>query len=448
MRQTIGSWGGLTVTAAELAAPDSYLELQIPQGGALPFGNGRSYGDSCPNATGTAIAARQSGRILNFDPASGRIEAEAGVLLSEIIAAAAPYGWFPPVLPGTQFVTLGGAIANDIHGKNHHRKGTFGAHVAEIHLDRSGEGSRVLTPDDESGLFAATVGGLGLTGLIRKAVLQLMPVASSGIRQTTTRFDNLEAYFELAPKADEDHEYAVAWIDSLGRGARFGRGHLIAGDHAAEDDTAGEHKSEGGQPAGAPSQLFTVPFTPPVSPLQGPFLKLFNEAYYRGAPAGASVQTVPFGKFFFPLDRVGRWNRLYGPRGLHQHQSVVPEDSAPDTVRALLECTQESRHGSFLTVLKRFGEAASPGFMSFPRAGYTLTLDFPDKGRGTLKLLEKLDAITLSAGGAVNPYKDRRMSPDTFKASFPLWQRLEDMRDPALISDFWRRTALDEGSTR
>lgn len=412
--------------------PAQYLSQPVLPGSALPFGNGRSYGDTCLNAEGNVITSRAESRVLSFDPSTGLLEAEAGVLLSEVIALSAPQGWFPPVVPGTQFVTLGGAIANDIHGKNHHRKGTFGRHVTEIHLERSGEGRLILKPDDQTGLFAATVGGLGLTGLIRKAVLQLMPVGSSSIRQVTTRFDNLETYFDLVHAADQEHEYAVAWIDSLSTGKYFGRGHLIAGDHVGGD--------VGTEVAAA--QLFRVPFTPPISPLQGPFLSIFNETYFRGSPPGVSAKTVPSGKFFFPLDRIGRWNRLYGPRGLHQHQSVIPEKGAFEIVKSLLECTQKHRHGSFLTVLKRFGDVASPGFMSFPRAGYTLTLDFPDKGLKTLHLLQRLDEITLSAGGGINPYKDRRMSPETFKTSFPQWKLLEEMRDPALLSDFWRRTVL------
>ena len=426
------SWGGLKVINPGWVDPEHFATKLRVRDGALPYGNGRSYGDSCLNASGRAIACRSAARILAFDPLAGVLEAEAGVLLSDIIATVAPHGWLPAVLPGTQFVTLGGAIANDIHGKNHHRRGTFGCHVTEIHLDRSDTGRLVLRPDANAGLFKATIGGMGMTGLIRKATIQLMPIGALSVRQVTTRFDTLEAYFNLAEAADAKHEYAVAWIDSLARGSRFGRGHLICGDH----DTSG------GLAVTNASKRLSVPFTPPASPLQGPFLRLFNELYFRSAPAGRSERTVRHDRFFFPLDGIGDWNRLYGPRGLHQHQSLLPDPAAFDTVKSLLECTQKNGHGSFLTVLKRFGSVTSPGIMSFPRQGYTLTLDFPDKGRTTRALLAKLDEITLSAGGSVNPYKDRRMSPETFHASFPQWPQLEAVRDPALLSDFWRRTAL------
>ncbi|MEP3046783.1 MAG: FAD-binding oxidoreductase [Roseibium sp.] len=431
-RYSIGSWGGLRVAEPDILAPDDFASSPVFEDRALPFGNGRSYGDSCLNSAGRAILSQSNNRILSFNSQIGTLEAEAGVLLSDIIAHVAPHGWFPAVVPGTQFVTLGGAIANDIHGKNHHRRGTFGCHVLNIQLDRSDTDKNPQDIGPGSELFEATIGGMGLTGLIRNATIQLMPIGASQITQVTTRFDNLETYFELAEAADEKHEYAVAWIDSLSKGKQFGRGHLIAGDHA----------EEGEFPQIRSKARLSVPFKPFITPLQGPFLRLFNEAYFRGAPAGTSTKTEQFDKFFFPLDRLGHWNRLYGPRGLHQHQSVLPEAGGFEAVKSLLECTHMLGQGSFLTVLKRFGSVPSPGVMSFPRPGYTLTLDFPDKGKVTLDLLQKLDDITLSVGGAVNPYKDRRMAPETLAASFPEWRTLEALRDPALCSDFWTRTAL------
>ena len=398
----------------------------------LPFGNGRSYGDSCLNDEGLLIDSRDGARIHAFDPIEGILTADAGVLLSEITRRVASAGWFLPVSPGTQFVTLGGAIANDIHGKNHHRRGTFGRWVESFELQRSDRGRLVCSPDENPELFAATISGMGLTGLIRTATIQLLKVPSLSIVQTTTRFERLAEYFALAPEADRRHEYAVAWIDSLRSGLSLGRGHLICGDHAAEGDRAGI----------ARKPLATVPLTPPISPLGGLALRAFNQAYFRKAPAGTTTATVPFDQFFYPLDRIGRWNRLYGPAGLHQHQSVVPLVNAEPVVRALLECAVAHGHGSFLTVLKRFGSSKSPGLTSFPREGYTLTLDFPHRGAKTLVLLAELDAITVSAGGAVNPYKDSRMSAETFAAGFPRWRELETVRDPVILSDFWRRTAL------
>ncbi|SJZ51233.1 FAD-binding oxidoreductase [Consotaella salsifontis] len=426
------SWGRLDrgLAAARRVGPMPFDGAG--SGGVLPFGNGRTYGDSCQNRRGTLLDCRDANRILSFDAASGVVVAEAGALLCDITRLVAPSGWFLPVTPGTQFVTLGGAIANDVHGKNHHRRGTFGRWVLSMEMERSDRGRFVAAPDQNADLFAATIGGMGLTGLIRSAEIQLLAVPSMTIDQTTLRFDRLADYFEAAEEADDGHEYSVAWIDSLASGRRLGRGHLIMGDHAEGGDRSGR----------AHRPLASVPFTPPFSPLSGLSLKAFNEAFFRKVPKGTSRRPSRFEPFFYPLDRVERWNRLYGPGGMHQHQSVVPADVAPEAVRALIECAQLHDHGSFLTVLKRFGSLASPGLFSFPRPGYTLTLDFPHRGEATLKLLAELDRLVVAAGGALNPYKDAHMSPLTFAASYPDWARLESFRDPAIISDFWRRTAM------
>ncbi|MDY8108392.1 FAD-binding oxidoreductase [Fulvimarina sp. 2208YS6-2-32] len=430
-RVRFSSWGGSVASGAHAVSPADFDRASRQPGvRCLPYGNGRSYGDSCLLSGGGMIEARRNARILSFDEETGLLEAEAGILLSEIIAFAGPRGWFPQVLPGTQFVTLGGAIANDIHGKNHHRRGTFGVHVDNLVLMRSDQGRLTCSRTEHADLFAATISGMGLTGLIEEATIRLMRVGSTEICETTTRFDRLEDYFERAEAADERHEYAVAWIDSLATGKRFGRGHLICGDHAA----SGRRDGVGRPP------IASVPLTPPVSPLMGPALKAFNEVYYRKAKPGTHARTVPFDGFFFPLDRVGRWNRLYGPRGLCQHQGVIPDEHGPAGVRALIECAHTHGQGSFLTVLKRFGAIASPGITAFARPGYTLTLDFPNRGARTLALLEELDRITIEAGGAVNPYKHHRMSSATFATSFPRFQDLDALRDRAMVSDFWLRT--------
>ncbi|MBB3998184.1 FAD-binding oxidoreductase [Aureimonas pseudogalii] len=436
MSETYASWGRATPRVPRRPATTGQSSDPFPlvraAGGLLPRGNGRSYGDSCLNDAGLLVDHRAGAAIRSLDAETGVLVADAGVTLAEITRAAAPLGWFLPVTPGTQFVTLGGAVANDVHGKNHHRRGTLGRAVEALTLRRSDRPQPLrCTRQTQPELFAATIGGMGLTGLMGEITLRLMPVSSTAILQTTTRFDRLDDYFAMAEEADVRHEYAVAWIDSLATGRRFGRGHLIAGDHAACGDREGI----------ARPPFARIPFTPPVSPLKGLALRAFNEGYFRKAKAGTETHAVPFDGFFYPLDRIGAWNRLYGPRGLHQHQSVVPGEGARDTVGALMHCARAHGQGSFLTVLKRFGDLRSPGLLSFPRPGYTLTLDFPNAGARTLRLLDALDAITVDAGGAVNPYKDARMSAETFAQSFPNWAALERLRDPALMSDFWRRTA-------
>ncbi|AWC23494.1 putative decaprenylphosphoryl-beta-D-ribose oxidase [Aminobacter sp. MSH1] len=396
----------------------------------LAYGNGRSYGDSCQNSGGAVVDMRPHHRILSFNAETGVLEAEAGALLADIIAAGAPHGFFPAVVPGTQFVTLGGAIANDVHGKNHHRRGSFGCHVERLTLLRSDGRTYACSPTENARLFWATIGGMGLTGIILSAAIRLMRVQSLDIAETVKPFGSLDEYFDLAEAADRDNEYAVAWIDQLAGGKSAGRGLLLAGNHAPHGARAAE--------LGA--ARLSVPFQPPLTLLNRPFLKLFNAAYgWRRGRVAASQSG--YRKFFFPLDSVAGWNRLYGPNGLFQHQSVVPVEVARETISALLAATRHAGQGSFLTVLKRFGAQRSPALMSFARPGYTLTLDFPNHGQCTLKLLAELDRITVRAGGAVNPYKDARMSAATFAASFPDWQRLETMRDPAFMSDFWARTA-------
>jgi FAD/FMN-containing dehydrogenase len=419
---------------AVMSAAEGVARLRagpLANGSLLGFGNGRSYGDSCLNDRGTLIDMRETSRILDFDPQTGVLHAEAGVLLADIIAHAAPHGWFPAVVPGTQFVTLGGAIANDIHGKNHHGAGTFGCHVVGLELLRSDGESRQCAASTNPELFAATIGGMGLTGLILSAKVQLMRVSSLAVEQTARPFNSLDEFFALAPEADRTAAYAVAWIDQTAGGSKAGRGVMLSGDHAQDGDFT----------TGARSGVLGVPFQPPVSLLNGPFIRAFNAAY-RWKQGRSARSLVNYSSYFFPLDGVRDWNRLYGPRGLLQHQSVVPEDAARTAIPALLQAGRDAGHASFLTVLKRFGARKSPGLLSFPRPGYTLTLDFAHNGASTLALFEQLDAITVAAGGAVNPYKDARMSAQVFARSFPNWRELEAARDPAFLSDFWRRTAL------
>ncbi|GLR87775.1 FAD-binding oxidoreductase [Bradyrhizobium iriomotense] len=428
---------GLTNPAApKVLEPEGAIALlktgTAEAGSLLGYGNGRSYGDSCLNGQGAVVDMRSMNRILAFDPATGLIEAEASVLLSDIIAHVAPHGFFPAVVPGTQFVTLAGAIANDVHGKNHHRRGTFGGHVEALTLLTSDGRTHRLTRGSKCGLFAATIGGMGLTGLILSATVRLMRVPSLDIEEEITPFRGLDEYFDLVEAADAANEYAVAWTDQLATGQREGRGLLISGNHA----------EYGARKAGAAGMVLAVPFRVPVSVLNRPFLKPFNGAYYWKKSKARGKHKIGYQGFFFPLDGIAHWNRLYGPRGLYQHQSVIPEGEARKTVPALLAAAREAGHGSFLTVLKRFGGIPSPGLISFPRPGYTLTLDFPNRGAETLALMERLDRITIEAGGAVNPYKDARMAPEVFAASFPAWRNLEAHRDPAFLSDFWRRTAV------
>jgi len=429
------SWGRLDNRARPAISPDDYEDRlgSLEAEGYLPFGNGRSYGDSCHNDRGTLIESRRHGRIIAFDPGTGMMTCEAGVTLREVLERAIEHRFFLPVTPGTAFVTVGGALANDVHGKNHHARGTFGNHVTGFTLLRSNGDRLTCSPGENAELYAATIGGMGLTGLILTVDLRLMKVPSPHVQQHAIRFDNLDQYFALVDRVDDEHEYSVAWIDQLAIGARAGRGVLLAGDHA---DGSCELPD-------IPKGLkLSVPFAPPFNLLNRTTLKAFNEYYFRKEKPGETVTTVPWTSYFYPLDAIGAWNRLYGPRGLYQHQSVYPAERAPAITAQLMETARKAGHASFLTVLKRFGDIGSRGVLSFPRPGFTLTLDFANQGERTVKLLDALDSIVVEAGGAVNPYKDARMSPQVFEMSFPSWRRLEALRDPALVSNFWKRTAL------
>jgi len=396
----------------------------------LPFGNGRSYGDSCLNDGGLLLDTRGLDRFIAFDHEAGILRCEAGVLLSEILDLIVPQGWFLPVTPGTQFVTVGGAIANDVHGKNHHRAGTFGCHVNCFELLRSDSSHRVCSADTDPELYRATIGGLGLTGLIEWAEIRLRPIQNAFISTETIRFEHLDKFWQLAAESDREFEYTVAWIDCLSGGSGLGRGLMMRGNHS---QTAADRESDkAGQP-------LNIPFELPFSLVNRVTLRGFNTLYYRKQLNSRVESTTHFRPFFYPLDSVGNWNRVYGKRGFLQYQCVVPMGSASAAIADMLTRIARSGQGSFLAVLKVFGDIRSPGMLSFPRPGATLALDFPFLGEKTLKLLDCLDAITIEAGGAVYPAKDARMSPPMFRQAFPAWRDFGQYIDPQFSSSFWRR---------
>jgi FAD/FMN-containing dehydrogenase len=398
----------------------------------LPYGNGRSYGDVCLNQGGILLSTRSLDRFIRFDPKLGTLECEPGVLLSEIIDLVLPYGWFPAVTPGTAFVTVGGAIANDVHGKNHHRAGCFSNHLIEFDLQRS-NGTRLTCSPTENGVwYEATVGGLGLTGLITRAKLQLRRVRGPWFHGDSLRFENLREFFDLSKQSDNDYEYTVAWIDCAASGKALGRGVFMRGNHGAGDAREPKRKS------------LQVPVVPPFSLVNGLSLRIFNRLYFNRASALQRDATWHFRPFLYPLDSIRNWNRIYGPKGFFQYQCVIPEAGADASLHEMLSRISRSGVGSFLAVLKNFGSQSAAGMLSFARPGTTLALDFPNRGKPTLKLLDSLDEITREAGGAVYPAKDARMSAAAFQQYFPAWRRFTDYVDPQFSSSFWRRVTGKE----
>ncbi len=428
-RRIFTSWGGLSAEGSRAVPAGEWLAAGSGRAGPiLAYGNGRSYGDSCLLDGGALIDTSGLSDIARIDAASGVIECGPGALLGDIIAAALPQGWFVPVTPGTRFVTIAGALANDVHGKNHHSAGAFGRHVLWFDLARSDGAMLRCSPHENAELFAATVGGLGLTGLITRVALQLLKVRGPFMRQDVLPFANLDGFFDIAARSDASHDYTVAWIDSLATGAALGRGVFFRANHADEPGAV------------PPTRMLPfLPFTPPFALINRLTLSAFNAAYRTANGRAQSGRLVPLMPFFYPLDAVKGWNRAYGPRGLRQFQCVVPMAAAAEAVAEMLRATHRAGDASFLTVLKLFGDLASPGLMSFPMPGATLTLDFPYRGARTDALLARLDRITLEAGGRVNPYKDARMSAGTFEASFPHWRAFSRHVDPAFSSSFWRR---------
>lgn len=421
---TLRSWGQLPAQPAadERWWGDRSAALPSVDGSMLAYGNGRSYGDVGLNSGATLLHTRGLDRLIAFDEQSGVLACEAGVLLDEILAIFVPRGWFLPVTPGTRFVTIGGAIANDVHSKNHHRAGSFGCHVRRFELLRSDGCRRLCSPDENAEWFTATIGGLGLTGLITWAEIRLRRIDSVSMAVSNTRFDGLDEFFALNTAAEASHEYTVAWIDCL---ASRPRGIFMAGDHLG-----------GGELAVAPGKPLSLPLTPPFSLINGLSLRAFNQAYYhRPLPARTVTHYAPF---FYPLDGIARWNRLYGPRGFYQYQFVVPL-AARVALVDILASIAASEQGSFLAVLKTFGDVPSPGLLSFPMPGVTLALDFPNRSAPTLALFERLDAIVAAAGGRLYAAKDTRMSGEFFQRSNPRLSEFLPFIDPKFSSNFSRR---------
>ena len=408
-------WGRYPRHQAHLALPLSAAQCVATLASSAPLiahGLGRSYGDSALAAQ--VLGTRYMDHFAAFDAATGMLTCAGGVSLDAILRMFVPRGWFLPVTPGTRFVTVGGAIASDVHGKNHHGAGTFGTHVQRVEL-LLGNGERVnVSPTDNAELFHATCGGMGLTGIVLSATLQLKPIAASEILQTTIKAPNLEAVLE-AFAANAASTYSVAWIDCLARGTSLGRSLLMLGEHATDGPLTMQAKPP-----------TPVPFDLPAALLNRTSVQAFNSLYYGRVRQTVSQQRIAFEPFFYPLDAIGQWNRLYGKPGFVQYQFVLPQAAGVAGLRQVVERIAESGRGSFLAVLKVFGPA-NANYLSFPQAGYTLALDFKVEP-AMFELLDELDAIVLQHGGRLYLAKDARMSAATFKASYPNWQAFEEVR--------------------
>ncbi|MCB0329922.1 MAG: FAD-binding oxidoreductase, partial [Bdellovibrionales bacterium] len=400
------------------------------------YGQGRTYGDGCLNDGGVLLETSMLDRIRSFDPETGVLEAEAGLTLGNLLRFSVPRGWFLPVSPGTQFVSLGGAVANDIHGKNHHRSGTFGRHVLEIELERSADGLLRCGPESKSDLFSATIAGLGLTGLMRSVKLQLKPIQSPYFDVETIKFDRVEEFFEIAGDSDKNFEYTVAWIDCVNARPHLGRGLFMRGNHSLARTP--HELNDLPKPS-----LLQVPIDFPPFALNRFTLGMFNTLYFHKQSAKRVMSRQHYRPFFYPLDAVYGWNRIYGKRGFLQFQCVVPSHGEKAPIKQILERVVRFGKASFLAVIKEFGELQSPGMLSFPRPGVTICLDFPMDGESTIRLFRELEEIVVASGGALYPAKDACMKPESFQAFYPRWREFSDFVDPLLSSSFWRRVTTN-----
>lgn len=433
-KQKSQSWGRYFNYSHQPAALTSRNDkLPDLSGPILPYGMGRSYGDSCLNDGGNLVSSKGLKHFIDFDQEKGLIRCEAGVTLAELHEVTVPNGWFVKVTPGTKFVTVGGAIANDVHGKNHWRAGTFGCHVTQLELLRS-DGQRLLcSPQQNQPLFQATIGGLGLTGMIVWAEFQLKPIKNPFINDESFQCPSLDRCIELFAESREDYEYRVAWIDCLATGEQLGRSIFTRGNH---NQTAPNNTK-------ISRQKLAVPITFPHGVLNSFTVKSFNALYYRKLMQPQVSRKVHYDPFHYPLDSIHQWNRIYGPKGFMQYQCVVTDEPVA-ALKELLKLIAASGQASFLSVLKEHGPVESPGMLSFPRRGYTLALDFPNKGEKTLALLSQLDRVVKEANGAIYPAKDARMPGDMFKFSYPRWQEFQTHIDPKFESSFWRRVMAEE----
>lgn len=436
----ISGWGNFPAATCMVSRPERMQHVDSNDKSLIARGLGRSYGDAALNTGSSVVLMERLNRFLDFDPKSGLLRAEAGCTLAEILEVFVPRGWFLPVTPGTKFVSLGGCLAADVHGKNHHCNGTFSEYVTEFELQLANGTTKRCSKQQESPLFWATAGGMGLTGIITEMTLQLMPISSAYIEVSHHKTENLDATLDIFNDPSLDDKYSVAWIDCLSTGKHLGRSIVMNGHHIEANALPKKikhplivsKKSQGSIPCNLPSFVLN-PWT----------VKTFNQLYYTAQSDKKSPFITDYDSYFYPLDAVHNWNRIYGKKGFLQYQFVVPIESGKAALNKILAMLTESRCGSFLAVLKKFGPQ-NAGHLSFPTAGYTLALDIPIKDPSLFPFLDALDDQVLEYGGKVYLAKDARMSPRTFRAMYPRfdeWRQIKSLVDPKnrFCSDLYRR---------
>ncbi len=441
-------WGRTSPSRAALTRPrdvDELASVLSSSGRGTPViarGLGRSYGDASQCGGGIVVDLSAFNEIGPVDRDSGLIEVGAGASLQSIMAATVPKGWFVPVTPGTRQVTVGGAIASDIHGKNHHRDGSFCSHVAKMTLVTP-TGTHELSEELDPELFWATAGGMGLTGITTTATVEMIPIETSYISVDEERFEDVDSLMAEMRRSDSNYHYSVAWVDCMTRRGGLGRSILTRGEHARRRDLPTAKRSE---PLVAPAEArLRVPFRAPNGLLNAATISAFNELWFKKAPRKKSGAIHSLSSFFHPLDGIADWNLLYGSRGFLQYQFAVGDDHE-DCVKSAIELLSSHKVPSFLAVLKRFGQG-DPGPLSFPIKGWTLALDLPVGPRQLPSVLDELDSLVVGAGGRVYLAKDSRLRPDLLAAMYPRVTEFEEVcrrvdPDGLLNSDLSRRLGI------
>jgi decaprenylphospho-beta-D-ribofuranose 2-oxidase len=449
--RALTGWGRTAPTVARVTSPEAApdpaaavekLIASAGERGIIARGLGRSYGDAAQNAGGEVVLMTGLDRILDLDLGAATATVEAGVSLDRLMRTLVPLGLWPAVTPGTRHVTVGGAIGSDVHGKNHHRDGTFGAHVRSMEMVSPGLGRTTLTPDGTPDEFWATAGGMGLTGIVCQATLQLLRIETSAIRVDGWRTSDLDETMARMVEHDQRYRYSVAWIDCLARGGSLGRSIVEFGEHARREDLPAGRRDPSRALRFNPLDSLPAPPWAPSGLLNRWTVAAFNELWYRKARRRTEGHIVAAPAFFHPLDLVDGWNRIYGARGFLQYQFVLP-DGEEATLRRIIEELVEQRAASFLAVLKRFGPS-NPAPLSFPRPGWTLALDLPVAFARLPGLLDRIDEDVVAAGGRIYLAKDSRLRPDLLEAMYPdlpLWRSVRDRMDPdhVMRSDLLRR---------
>lgn len=440
----ISGWGNYPKRTSLLIRPEKIAQVKAIDDVTIPRGMGRSYGDAALNEGRHVTLMERLNRFIHFDSNTGLLHAEAGCTLEEILNVFVPKGWFLPVTPGTKYTTLGGCVAADVHGKNHHKNGTLSSYIHELTLVLADGSFKKCSKTQEPELFWATVGGMGLTGIITEAVIELIPIETAYVSVTHYDAPNLETTIDLLTNNEIDDHYSVAWIDCIASGSELGRSVVMMGHHALCEELPKniEHPLSVKQ-----KKKISLPVNFPSWALNAYSVKLFNNLYYS-TQKGKGTFTSDYDSYFYPLDAIDNWNRMYGKNGFVQYQFVVPHQNADRSLKQILEKLSDSKRGSFLAVLKRFGKE-NPGYLSFPFEGFTLALDLPVRDEQLFPFLTEMDDLILEYGGRVYLAKDARLAPETFRKMYPRyenWRAIKQHVDPQFKfqSDLSRRLKMEE----